>query len=115
MHGDGYSEEQYAAALPELLQLLRREAPKAKIILATTTDVRKPNNLEIVLPKTARLQTRNELVSAFAKREHLLVNDLYSVIKDHPEFHAQDGVHCNEKGSAALAAQVVAAIANELP
>jgi lysophospholipase L1-like esterase len=115
MHGDGYTEEQYAAALPQLLTLLRREAPEARVILATTTDVRESKNLDHVLPKTERMIRRNELVAAFAKREQLPVNDLYGVIKDHPEFHAPDGVHFNEKGSAALAAQVIAATAKLLP
>jgi len=115
MHGDGYSEEAHAAALPAMLARLRRDAPGARIVLATTTDVRERNNLDKVLPKTGRMVRRNELVFAFAKREHLPVNDLFGLIRDHPEYHNADGVHFNEKGSAALAAQVVSAISQLLP
>jgi lysophospholipase L1-like esterase len=110
MHGDGYSEDAYAAALPGLLAALRRDAPQAKLILATTTDVREREHLEKVLPKTDRMVRRNEIVAAFAKREKLPVNDLFGVVQAHPEFHASDGVHFNEQGSKALADQVSAAI-----
>ncbi len=115
MHGDGYSEEAYAAALPPMLARLRRDAPGARIMLCTTTDVGERNNLDTVLPKTTRVMRRNDLVTAFAKREKLPVNDLFALIQDHPEYHGADGVHCNEKGSAALAAQVVSAILKLLP
>ena len=43
------------------------------------------------------------------------MDDLFFVIKDHPEYHAQDGVHFNEKGSGILARQVAAAVAKLLP
>ncbi len=110
MHGEGYSEDAYAAALPEMLQTLKQGAPKARLILVTTTDVRESKNLEQLKPKTDRMIRRNELLNAFAKREKLPVNDLYAVIAGHPEFHVPDGVHFNENGNAAMARQVIAAL-----
>ncbi len=115
MHGDGYSEEAYGAALPQVIATLRKLAPGAKIIVATTTDVRERDHLERVAPKTERVLARNRIVTEFAKREGLAIDDLYSVVRDHPELHAADGVHFNEKGYAALAAQVVAEIRRALP
>jgi lysophospholipase L1-like esterase len=115
MHGDGYSEEAYGAALPELLATLRRHAPSARLIFATTTDVRERNNLERVHAKTERMIRRNELVTAFAKREHIPLDDLFEVVRGHPELHAGDGVHMNEKGYEALASQVVKEIQKLLP
>jgi lysophospholipase L1-like esterase len=115
MHGDGYSEETYAAALPQVLALLRREAPKARLIFCTTTDVRERNNLEKVSPKTERMIRRNALVTAFAKREAIPVDDLFAVVQNHPEYHAADGVHFNEAGSTALAAQVATELRKLLP
>ncbi len=115
MHGSGYTEEAYAAALPELLATLRKQAPRARLIFATTTDVREKNNLDKVDPKTDRMIQRNKLVSEFAGREKIPVDDLFAAIKDHPELHAPDGVHFNQQGSAALAAQVVEAVSKLLP
>ena len=115
MHGEGYSEQAYAASLPQLLATLKREAPHARLILCTTTDVRERNQLENAAPKSERMVRRNTLLLKFAMAENITVNDLYAVVAGHPEYHAPDGVHFNEKGSAALAAQVAAAIAKLLP
>lgn len=115
MHGDGYSDDSYAAALPQLLAALRHDAPNARLIFCTTTDVRERNKLEKTSPKTERMIRRNQLVAAFAKRENIPVNDLFALIRNHPEYHAADGVHFNEAGSAALAAQVAAEIRKLLP
>jgi hypothetical protein len=115
MHGDGYTEEQYAQAFPQLIAAMRRLAPQAKLIWASTTDVRERGNLERVMPKTERLIQRNQLALAIARREKIPVNDLFAVVRDHPDLHATDGVHFNEKGSAALAAQVAAEISRLLP
>lgn len=115
MHGDGYTEETYAAALPQLLAALRRDASKARLIFCTTTDVRERSSLERVSPKTERMVRRNALIAAFAKREAIPVNDLFAVVQNHPEYHAADGVHFNETGNIALAAQVAAEIQKLLP
>lgn len=115
MHGDGYSEAAYAAALPKMLKVLRKAAPKAKIVWATTTDVREKEHLEEVAAKTKRMIQRNELAATFAAKQGLPVDDLYAVIKDHPEFHVADGVHFNAKGYDALAAQVAESVRKVLP
>ncbi len=115
MHGEGYSEEEYAAALPQLVATLRRYAPDAKLILATTTDVRRRGNLQEVDGKTARIVQRNRSVAALAAREHIPVDDLFPLVQDHPEYHAADGVHFNEQGYQVLAAQVAASIEKLLP
>lgn len=115
MHGDLYSEDAYAAALPALLKTLRRLAPRARLVLATTTDVRQRDNLDTILPKTARMIRRNQLLAAFAQSESIPLNDLFSIAHNQPALHAADGVHFTEKGSAALAAQVAAALLPLLP
>jgi lysophospholipase L1-like esterase len=115
LHGRGYTEEEYAAAFPDLIATLRRHAPGAMLIWATTTDVRVARNVEQVDPMTARVLRRNEATAAVAKREKIPVNDLLAVIKDHPECHAQDGVHFNETGSELLARQVAAEVSKLLP
>lgn len=115
LHGRAYTEEEYAAAFPDLIAALRRHAPGAKLIWATTTDVRVAKSVEQVDPMTARVLRRNEATVAVAKREKIPVNDLLAVIKDHPECHAQDGVHFNEQGSALLARQVTAEVTKLLP
>ena len=41
MHGWAYSEDEYRKHLPELLKVVRKDAPAAKLIWASTTLVRK--------------------------------------------------------------------------
>ncbi len=110
MHGSGYSEQEYAAALPKLVATLRRYAPKAKLIWASTTDVRQRNHLEQADPKTERIVQRNRDAAAILEKQRIPINDLFSLVRDHPEYHAQDGVHFNEKGSEILGAQVSSSI-----
>jgi lysophospholipase L1-like esterase len=114
MHGDGYSEEAYAAALPAVLAAIRRGAPGARIVLATTTDVRERDHLDRAAPKTERMLQRNRLLTGFAQRENLPVDDLFAVVRNHPEYHAADGVHFTAAGYALLAAQVVQEIGSQL-
>ena len=39
-------------------------------------------------------------------RRNIPIDDLFSVIKDHGEYHVEDGVHFNPQGVEVLAAQV---------
>lgn len=115
LHGREYTEQEYAAAFPDLIAALRQHAPGAKLIWAATTDVRVRNSLEQVDPATVRVLRRNELAAAIAKREKIPVDNLLAAIQDHPEYHAQDGVHFNEKGSEILAREVATEVAKLLP
>jgi lysophospholipase L1-like esterase len=110
MHGDGYSEAEYAAALPALLATLHRYAPRAKLIWASTTDVRRRNQLEVTDPKTDRIVQRNQAAAEIMRKRKIPIDDLFSAVREHPEYHAQDGVHFNEHGYEVLAAQVSASI-----
>jgi hypothetical protein len=110
MHGDAYTDEQYAADLPKLVALFRKYAPKAKLIAATTTDVRERNNLDNISPKTEKMMARNKIVTDFAAKENIPVDDLFALVKDHGEWHAPDGVHFAQPGIDAEAKQVAEAI-----
>ncbi len=115
MHGDGYTEEQYGAALPGLLEVLRRLAPHAKLMWASTTDVRVKNNLAQVDPKTDRIVHRNQIAATIMTRRSIPIDDLFSTVKEHGEYHAADGVHFNQQGVDVLAAQVSRELERLLP
>jgi hypothetical protein len=106
MHGDGYTEAQYGAAIPGLLEIFRRLAPRAKLMWASTTDVRVKNNLAEISPKTNRILERNRIAAAIMSQRNIPIDDLFSAIKDHGEYHVEDGVHFNPQGVEVLAAQV---------
>jgi lysophospholipase L1-like esterase len=106
MHGWGYTEEEYARAFPDLVDTLRKGAKGARLIWATTTPVREPNNLEQMSPRTERVRARNSAAAAVAARERIPVDDLFGLVKDHPEYYSKDGVRFNAQGVSAQAAQV---------
>ncbi|QEL13407.1 alpha/beta hydrolase [Limnoglobus roseus] len=110
LHGWGYTEDQYAAALPELIATIRAGAPRAKLVWATTTAVRVADKVDTISEKTDRVKKRNELAASVMAKEKIGTDDLFAVVAEKPEFFSRDGVHFNAKGNAALGAQVADAI-----
>ncbi len=116
LHGFGYTEARYEAAFPSLLGNLKKYAPDATLIWATTTPVREKGNLSrFNEQRTARVRERNRIALRFMKANHIPVDDLYGVVAQHPEFYKTGGTHFNPKGVAALGAQVASVISNYLP
>ncbi|QDU20088.1 SGNH/GDSL hydrolase family protein [Urbifossiella limnaea] len=106
MHGWGYTEAEYAKALPELVAVLRKGAPQAKLVWGHTTPVRVSGKLDQVDAKTDRVKARNAAAAAVMAKEGVPVNDLFAPLAEHPELFSNDGVHLTAKGSAALGEQV---------
>jgi lysophospholipase L1-like esterase len=48
-------------------------------------------------------------------RRNIPTDDLFSVVKDHREYHTDDGVHFNQQGVDILAAQVSRELERLLP
>lgn len=113
MHGWGYTDAEYAKALPEMIAVIRAGAPKAKIILASTTPVRNAQG-ELIVEKTDRVKNRNKSVADVALVEKLPVNDLFGAVINKPELFSKDGVHLNGKGSETLGVQVANSIKSAL-
>jgi lysophospholipase L1-like esterase len=115
LHGWGYTEEEYAAALPDLVAAIRAGAPKAKLVWAATTPVRVADKLDALADKTARVKERNALAAKVMKREGIPTDDLFAAVSDKPDLYSRDGVHFNPKGVAALGTQVADVVKSQLP
>lgn len=114
LHGWGYSEEEYQKAFPELLATIRKHAPQARLIWATITPVRQAGKLDVIAENTNRVRARNKIAEEIVAREGISVDDLYGLVKDHPEYWSADGVHFNAQGVAAQVEQVTKRIAETL-
>lgn len=115
LHGFDYTEEEYDKNFPKLIKIIRRYAPKAKLIWATTTPVRAGEKMKDFAPITERLKIRNEIALKYINREGIKVNDLWNVVVDHPEYYeGGDGTHPIDIGYSALAEQVSWIISYEL-
>jgi lysophospholipase L1-like esterase len=115
LHGWGYSEEEYQKAFPELVATFHKHAPQAKLIWATITPIRQAGKLDVIAENTMRVQARNKIAGEIVAREGIAVDDLYGLVKDHPEYWSPDGVHFNAHGVAAQVEQVTTRIAEALP
>ncbi|MFH1744266.1 MAG: SGNH/GDSL hydrolase family protein [bacterium] len=110
LHGWGYSEEEYEKRLLPLMALLKKHGKGAVLIWATTTPVRKSADLTHFSEKIARVKERNRIAAEFMINNGIEINDLCSLVEDHPEFHVADGVHFNSEGNAILGECVVKVI-----
>lgn len=108
LHGSGYSEKKYAQALDQVLAVLRRYAPRACIVWASTTDLAK--GFQGDHPSMARVIERNRIAAGWATANGIPIDDLFSIAAQHAEYHVPDGVHFTPQGNAALAAQVAKTI-----
>ncbi len=106
MHGWGYTEDEYAKAVPELVATIRKGAPGAKLVWASTTPVRVNGKVEQLDPKTDRVKARNKSAAEVMGKEKIPTNDLFALVADKPELFSNDGVHLNAKGSTAMGEQV---------
>ena len=80
LHGFDYTKEEYDKNFPKLIKIIRRYAPKAKLIWATTTPVRAGEKMKDFAPITERLKIRNEIALKYINREGIKVNDLWNVL-----------------------------------
>ena len=93
---------------------IRKHAPEAKLIWATTTPMRTPKDLDVIAAGTKRVDARNKIAEEIVAKEGIAVDDLYGLVKDHPEYWSHDGVHFNGKGIAVEAEQVARRVLESL-
>lgn len=110
MHGWRFTEGQYAAALPGVITTLKKLEPKAKLVWANTTPVRKDADTGAT---NARIEQRNVDAGKVMQRAHVVVDDQHTLMLPHVDLHADD-VHWNEAGSALQAKQVAESVRKAL-
>lgn len=106
MHGWKYTEGEYAAGLPGLVETLRANAGGAKLVWATTTPV---HASDAGGATNARIDVRNADALAVMKRFRVPVDDQHGLMLAHDDLHNGD-VHYTAKGSETQAEQAVKAI-----
>jgi hypothetical protein len=111
MHGWGYSEQDYRRHFLDLLATLRRCAPHARLIWASTTPVRRDHPPG---PTNARIAARNAIALKFATAAGIPVDDQFALMQTHQDLH-KDDVHYVPQGAAIQAEQVARTILAQLP
>jgi hypothetical protein len=114
LHGGGIANSEYEKGLTVLFDLLEKRQPRATIIFALSTPVRKGERFaELDEVACGVSRERNRIASALAIRRGYAINDLYSVVENHPEWYT-DGVHFNDEGRSAQASRVADVIRKAL-
>jgi len=115
LHGWGYTEEQYRDGLLKTIAALTENSNGAKLIWTTTTPVREKSDLNTFSKQTDRVFERNRLAAEIVKEQGITTDDLFELVKGHPEWQSSDGVHFNGSGNEAMAKQVAESVLKVLP
>jgi hypothetical protein len=117
MHGWQHTEAEYRKAFPKLIKTIRADAPKARLIWATTTPLR--DGKAVTSDTNAkysdeRIAARNAIAAEFVAAQNIPTDDLNAAMRGHPEYHS-DNVHFNGQGIQIQADQVSVEIEKLLP
>ena len=108
LHGWDYTEEEYAEGLAKLVDHLKTNAPQAKLIWASSTQMRtEAPDFAGFEPRNERVIVRNQIAALQMEQAGIPINDLYALMEPN---HALlcDGVHYKAEGNELLVAQVLA-------
>jgi lysophospholipase L1-like esterase len=95
MHGWSYTEGEFAAALPVMVEAIRKAQPKSRLIWATITPVRRDDPSGA---SNARIDARNAAALKIMSHEGIAIDDQHGLMAAHGDLHLDD-VHYNEEGS----------------
>jgi hypothetical protein len=95
MHGWAYSEKEYRDAFPAFVSEIRAIAPRAALIWATTTPVKKETEPG---PTNARVDARNAIAESLVKPAGIAIDDQHGMMTKHADLY-QDSVHFNDQGA----------------
>lgn len=110
LHGFGYEESDYATHLKSIVEQLRALTPQAPWMLANSTPLRDPKDLDQYTERNERVIVRNQSMAALASELKMPMTDLYQAMEGHPEFYSPDGTHFNETGMEVQGELVAASI-----
>ncbi len=108
LHGDVAD---VRTGLPDVIATLKRYAPNAKLIWATTTPCQKKDDAP-----DADVIEKNQVAASIIAKASIVVDDLYTLVAKHPtKLWDAGGVHYTAEGTAIQSKQVAQSIMPLLP
>lgn len=95
IHGPAYDDRRYEQRFPAAVAALRRLAPSARLIWASTTPVREGAKDSI---DNLRIATRNAVAARYAKSARLLIDDQHALMLGRDDLRSDD-VHFGPAGA----------------
>lgn len=106
--------EEYPRLLKAYVKTLKKNAPKAKLIWGTTTQVHEKGKQELNKEINPTIVRRNRMAADVMKEESVLVNDLYGLMSDKLNLVRGDRFHWKGGAYKIMAKQIVEAVGKEL-
>lgn len=93
--------EIYCRGIKDIVAVLRRNQPSAKLILVTNTPMsdKGTNNIAVKDENNVRIHERNAFLREYAKENGFYLNDLYALVANSPDFPKSDYVHYTKEGA----------------
>ena len=102
----------YKKGIEDIISVLRRNQPQAKIVMVTSTYMSLKGDESFVIDEevNAFVLERNAFLREFAKENGFLLNDLYALTAGNPAFRQTDGIHFDASSAGKLAKHVASYI-----
>lgn len=114
LHGAKYTEAEYGQGLINLVAYLKARAPAAKLIWASSTQVRLPKPpFDKFAEINDRIKARNQFAADLMAKQNIPLDDLYALMEPHHDLMT-DGVHYAPEGQAILTEHVTETILKTL-
>ena len=100
--------ETYKQGIREIVEVLRRNQPQAKLVLVTSTHLSAKGDQSFVIDEELNrfILERNDFIREYAAENGFPVNDLWKLVAGSPTFPHQDGVHFEPEAADRLAEHV---------
>ncbi len=93
--------ETYKQGVKDIVSVLRRNQPDAKLILVTSTPMsdKGTNDITVKDENNVLIHERNAFLREYAKENGFYLNDLYALVANFPDFPKSDYVHYAKAGA----------------
>lgn len=114
LHGLDCDDDFYKKGLEDFADFLRLNT-KARLLWRSSTPVTISGNPEEFDPvRNQTVLRRNRIAEEVMSKRGIPADDLYSLVKNHPEFSSKDGFHYNDEGRKAQAEHIAAYLSDAL-
>ena len=100
--------EVYKQGMMDIIAVLQKNQPDAKLILVTSTPISDRGTTDITVKdeNNVRVHERNVFLREYAKENGFYLNDLYALVANSQEFSKTDYVHYTKDGAEKLGMHV---------
>lgn len=106
LHAQHLTAEEYEQEYDQMLGKIRKDHPKAQLVVGLSTPVTKQNDQGEYDEFNEKVQERNEIVRRLASKHSVEVVDNYALVDGKKEWKRPDGLHYEEAGYRAIAENI---------